>query len=289
MAENVDRIECPKPGVYHNIPFETYCRWNAVNPSLAKVARTSLFAFRHAETTPDDRDTAALALGRAVHCSVLEPDAFPLRYVVWTGGRRYGKEWDAFCDANAGKSIVNEAEYAACVGMRDAVRKHPAASVLFTVPAQIETSMVWDDPASGIRCKGRFDYLGVRLLDLKTTARLDERSIISQVSNYGYHISMAAYHDGYYKLTGKVVDPVLLFVCKQPPYECMVRPFTPEAVARSVELWHELLQRIADARESDHYPGIADVEIPLDLPAWEMGADEDVIIDMTGIESEETL
>lgn len=275
--------DCPPPGVYQGVPFAEYCKWDALNPSLVKIARTSLRAFRDAELHDDDNDTAALALGRAVHCSVLEPDEFPRRYVVWTGGVRRGKEWDAFCDANEGKSIVNEAEYAQCLAMRDSVRKHPAASALFTVPAQIETCIVWDDLSSGLRCKGRFDYLGLRLLDLKTTARLDERSIIQQVCNYGYHISMAAYHHGYYRLTGKVVDPVLLFVSKQQPYECAVRPFTPEAVNRSVEIWHELLNRIADARATGEYPGFADEEVPLDLPPWEMGATEDLGLTMGGV------
>lgn len=273
---------CPEPGVYHGIPFAEYASWNAVNPSLAKRARKSLADFRHHELNPDTTDTDALALGRAVHACVLEPDEFMRRFVIWSGGRRYGKVWDAFCDANAGNSIINEDDFRACCKMRDSVRSHPAAAKLFTVPAEIETCLVWDDPSSGIRCKGRFDYLGERLLDLKTTARLDERSILQQVCNYGYHISMAAYHDGLYHLTGRIADPVLLFVCKSPPYECAVRPFTPEAVNRGIELWHELLGKIATARATGIYPGFADEEIPLDLPAWEMGADEDLGLTMNG-------
>lgn len=282
------RLDCPSPGIYRGIPFADYCRWDALNPSLVKVARESLAAFHHYEWHRDDTDTAAMALGRAVHTCVLEPDEFVRRYVVWNDGRRYGKRWDAFCEANHDKSIINDDDYKAACEMRDSVRTHPAAKLLFTVPADIETCLVWDDPSSGLRCKGRFDYLGERLLDLKTTASLDERLIVGSVARYGYHISMAAYHHGLYSLTGKAVDPVLLFVCKKPPYECAVRPLSADALQRGIELWHELLGSIATARQTGIYPGFMESETPLDLPAWEMGAADDVGLTMGG-ESIETL
>ena len=272
---------CPAPGVYRGVPFAEYASWSAVNPSLALNARTSMRAFRWAEQHPDNLDTEALALGRAVHVCVLEPDEFPLRYVVWDGGARRGKDWDAFKSANSDKCILTAGEYREACAMRDSVRSDPVAASLFTVPFDIETSLVWIDDATGLRCKTRFDYLGERLVDLKTARSIAPRAITYAVTDYGYHVSMAARHDAIWRVTGRVADPVLLFVCKQPPYECVVHPFTDAALQRSIEIWHGLLTDIAEARATGHYRGFADEEVPFELPPWEMGK-QDLGLTMDG-------
>lgn len=268
------KLDCPAPGVYHDVPFAEYAAWDAVNPSLAKLARESMFAFRYAELNPSDIDTDALALGRAVHTCVLEPDDFPLRYVVWDQGDRRGNKWKDYKEANANKSIIKEDDYNAACAMRDSCRSHPAAKRLFTSPYEVETSLVWDDPSSGVRCKTRFDYLGERLSDLKTIHTLDERTMKNHVCAYGYHVSMAARQQAIHLLTGRLVDAVLLFLCKKAPYECCVRPLAEPAMQRGIEVWHQTLGKIADCRATGIYPGFADEEMPLELPVWAMSADE---------------
>ena len=77
--------------------------------------------YRDAVETQKDA-TGAMNVGTAEHCMVLEPDQFPPRYVVWTGGRRAGKEWDNFEAANLDKTIIKADEYDAL--HRDEGRGH---------------------------------------------------------------------------------------------------------------------------------------------------------------------
>ena len=272
---------CPAVGVYHDVPFAEYAGWNAVNPSLALEARVSMRAFRHAEQHQDSVDTAALAFGRATHVCVWEPDDFPLRYVLWDGGDRRGKVWKSFWAANVDKCILSAHDYREACNMRDSVREHPAARPLFTDQYETEVSIVWIDPSSGVLCKSRMDYLGDRIADLKTARSIQRRAISYAVSDYGYHVSMAARHDGMYRLGHGAIGPVFVFVCKQPPYEVVVQPFTDAALQRSIEIWHGLLTDIAEARATGHYRGFADEEVPFELPPWEMGK-QDLGLTMDG-------
>lgn len=274
-----------EPGIHRDVPFADYARWPFINPSAAKHGRRSMLHFRcAADTVPPKPPTDAMVLGTATHCAIMEPDDFPRRFVLWEGARRAGAAWDAFVDANVGRIPLRIDDYKLCIRMRDAVHAHPAAAAILAESPEIETSLVWDDPSSGVRCKCRPDMIGSRIADVKQCRSVEERHILGNVSAFGYHVSMAAYTDGYYRLTNRSLDAVLIFVESTPPHDVVVRPFTSEAMQRGVEIWHELLGRIAECKRSGKWPGTSADEMPLDLPAWEMGANS--VIDATGIEME---
>ena len=266
------------PGIHHCVTFPDYQKITAVNPSLAKHARLSMKHYRHArDTVPPDPPTDAMVLGSATHCCVLEPDTFPLRYILWDGGTRRGRTWDAFVEANAGKTPLREDDYARCCAMRDAVRSHPAAARIFADQHRVEESLVWTDTPTGTLCKGRVDLLGPRIVDLKTCRSAQDRHIVNAVSTYGYHISMGAYYDGLLTLTGHALQAALIFVESSPPHDVVVKVLMDEALLRGRDIWHELLAKIAECNASGLWPGVAPEESALDLPAWEMGVENRAI------------
>nr|WP_246256671.1 PD-(D/E)XK nuclease-like domain-containing protein [Isoptericola halotolerans] len=82
--------------------------------------------------------------------------------------------------------------------MAAAVREHPDAGPLLT-GGEPEVSLFWDDPETGVRCKGRLDYWhcsGV-VVDLKSTGRTADPRRIDRLSyDLGWHQQAAHYMAG---------------------------------------------------------------------------------------------
>ena len=77
----------------------------------------------------------------------------------------------------------------------------------------------------GIKVKIRPDLLSPKkIVDWKTTTLddLTEESINHTILRYGYHISAAMYQYIYHAVTGKWLDFYLVFVQKQPPFDCVM-------------------------------------------------------------------
>ena len=254
------------PGIYRELPFEDYRAIDALNPSRVLRARISPLQFDYDRHNPREA-TGPMRFGSAVHCSVLEPDQFPLRYCIWTGGRRAGAEYKVFMDANEGHEILTEDEYAACCHARNAARQHPVAGRLLSAgdPCDREVSLVWNDRQTGLLCKGRADMLLPMIIDLKTTRIkvADDRAITRIASNMGYHISLAAYQDAVSTLTSEMPAVKVIFVEQLPPHDVRVLNVPNAVLAQGWDEWQRLLGQIAECEQSGVWPGCAALETDL--------------------------
>src|SRR5690606_40852932 len=111
-------------GLYPNLSRLEYdAMRDRLNWSRLKHIGRSPAHFRHA-LDAEDKDTPARAFGRLAHLAVLEPERVTESVAVWTGGRRAGKEWEAFkADAGA-KEIVTDADLTRAAEIAAAVRTH---------------------------------------------------------------------------------------------------------------------------------------------------------------------
>lgn len=194
-------IPCPEPGVYEGVDFSTYEAWPAAsNSALSKLYQSPshLRAYLNRET----EDSQSLVMGRAIHCAVLEPDDFAGRFGRFVGDRRTkeGKAQFASLSGLFGDGKVLKAEeFDRCVKVRDAVFCHRWSVRL--LDGQKEVSIVWDDPASGVRCKARLDCYtpqlnGGAVVDLKSTRDASRRGFARAVREYGYYRQAAFYLTG---------------------------------------------------------------------------------------------
>src|SRR6185312_14979704 len=129
-----------KPRTSHRGAFEG--EGNAMTfDEYAKLEGINWSTLRHMQKSPahylqnllqKGKDTAAMKLGRAGHVAILEPDKFMSYCVVWDGGTRRGKEWDAFKAANEGREILTVDEHSTCMAMSAAVRSDAVASRYLT-------------------------------------------------------------------------------------------------------------------------------------------------------------
>lgn len=260
-----------------SISFEKYVELEGDNWSSLKPLRRSPAHYRHAKEVGRG-DTASLKLGRAVHLAVLEPEKFASRCVLWDGGRRYGKAWDAFCVENYGREILKADEFELCQRISEAVHANPSAHRYLTGGAP-EQSIFWTDERTKRRLKGRIDYVspGTALVDLKTTRDASPSAFGRDFWRLGYHGQFALYMDGYVEVTGDALPFVVIAVESEPPNVVQVYTVPDEVIEAGREEYSALLERLAECEASGTWPGYAETDLELTLPKWALGdSDEDI-------------
>ena len=262
------------PGIYPRLDFDEYKAIDAWSPSLVKAGLVSMLELDYRKNNPKPV-TAQMRFGSAVHCAVLEPDEFVKRYVIWDGGRRAGKDYKQFCAVNEGKEVLTALEYEQCLAARDSAYRHPIAGPLLSAgkPDDREVSMVWRENQTGLWCKGRADRIledPRALVELKTTRVkvVDDRALTRIASTLGYHISLAAYQDGYSNLTGHILPAKIIFVEQLPPHDVRVLSADTAAI-EGWDQWQKLLEQIVECSVTGIWPGCDQAEG--ELKVWETG------------------
>lgn len=259
-----------EPGVYEGLSFADYCAIDAVNNSrlgqMAKSPRHYLSPFRE--------PTRTLLVGNLIHTGRLEPTALAERYAVapdWhkdeanvTGkgepseskNTKYVQAKAAeFADANREREIVTRDEYASMMSVVEAIDRDPLARRLFNDIGPVEVTIVWDDPETGIRCKGRIDKVGVGYhADLKST--LDVLDFPRSIGKYHYHRQAAFYRYGWSVLNGgELPDCYLVAAEKGDPFCVQAAPLSEASLDQGDRIWRWLLNRVAECHKSGEWPG----------------------------------
>ena len=257
-----------------------YHRHSAVSKShLDQIAKSPLHYWaRYLDpnrVTPEP--TAAMAIGSAVHTHVLELDQWDARYVTAPEGinRRTnaGKaEWEAFEVASTGRTVLAKADAELVMRMGHSVFAHPAAAMLLAMPGKAETTHMWTDQATGLRCKCRPDWLtddGSLIVDLKTTEDASPMGFRKSIANWRYHVQASWYLDGLEQATGKRPDQ-FIFICveKKPPFACAVYAADAEMIQIGAEAAARDLDVLATCRAAGAWPGYSDQVEMISLPPW---------------------
>lgn len=287
----------PGPGIYEGVPFDDYLAWPYVSNSALHPAARSMAHFR--DRQPID-ETAAMRFGTLCHTGRLEPSAIFRRYVVMpdlTKGittkdgkpakspkatEEYDRRVAEFMSQHDGMKVVEQATFDEMLGVLQALDNDPLARRWFGGPGQFELSIVWDDPESGLRCKGRLDKIcnEERIIpDLKTT--VDCTKFDKSIANYSYYRQAALYIDGWQILTGETYRFGLVAVEKVKPFGVMSAPMRADAIELGRKEYRGLLKQIAASKRSGSWPGY---ESPAEwsLPAWKLrGGDDDNEVALT--------
>lgn len=260
--------------------FAAYCQVDAVNWSTLKCMSASPLHYRHRLETPRD-DTPAMRFGRACHTAVLEPDRFPLEWVVFDG-RRAGNAWAEFAAVNADRGILTRSEYETALAVRDAVHAHPAAAKLLA-GCEYEQTVLWNDPDTGIACKARPDAVNKRtLVDLKTTRTIDARKFGRVAYDLDYFGQLAFYAEGLAITTGRYYEAFIVAVESECPHDVGVFAVEPDSLAAAADRSHEYLERVAQCRTADDWPGRFAEAQTLELPPWALDDGKDEILILEG-------
>lgn len=285
------------PGVYPSMPAVQYHALDgASNSRLTQLMRSP--AHLKAYLAEPKKDTTALRIGRAAHSAILEPDDFDASFTVAdrcqaitkaggqcnNSGLAFHSDLGWLCgvhtknvpgEFDSRRIIVPPADYAMCVGIRDSVLASASACALLSGDGDAELTLVWDDVASGVRCKGRLDRHAPHIssgciVDVKTTRDASRREFERAIFSHGYHRQGALYLDGA-KANGLAAEHfVIIAVEKEPPYAVAVYRLTEGAIDAGREQLASLLARYADCVERNEWPSYPDEVQDIALPhyAW---------------------
>lgn len=225
--------------------------WNRLNPS---------------EPTPAQR------YGTAIHQAILEPDAFHKNAVVepefgGKGSVAAKAEWHL---ENYGRLILKREQHNAIKGMLKSISMHKAAFKFVSAGAS-EASLFWKDPATGIACKARPDYVrgGHILVDIKTTEDASYRSFKKTIPDYGYHVQAALYLDGATEVHGTKFDEfIIVAIEKNPPYAINCFLLDDSMIMEGRALYFKALKTLSECYKTDKFPAYPEIINSMTLPSW---------------------
>jgi hypothetical protein len=273
MTAPVETLLDMPEGVYPGVNALAYHMWPGASQSRLKILRDHTPAHVRWAMDHPDEPTDAMRLGAAVHTCVLEPDLFGSLYVRGIEGdgrtKAVKEAREALAAEHPNAQILRVADFATCLAIRDAVAAHPFTASL--LDGERECSMVWTDPATGVKCRGRVDGMARKIAaitDLKTAMDASPLRFPMVIYNYGYHIQAAMYLRGAKALGIEADSFAVVAVEKEPPWAVAVYQLAGAAIYDGERELEPLLERWAACEESGEWPGYPTDVVKLDLPEW---------------------
>ena len=247
----------PEPGVYRGIPAAQYhsCPYFSNSRSRLLVP-PSTPAHLKAELDEPPKDKKVWKEGRALHACVLEPERYAAEYRVaeqciatTKKGERCSKGGTVavhgggeVCSTHAGDFqrddevlLVSSTDDAMARACREALRSHEiAGGFLVTPDAELELTIIWRCPVTGVMCKARVDWYSPTMfdglpMDLKGARDASEYEFAKQAHYNGYLRQSVLYRMG----LNAVGLPAEMFASvaqeKTKPFELMVYMLGDEA------------------------------------------------------------
>jgi hypothetical protein len=272
-------------GLIHGIPDADY---HAMPGLSATGMKWILRSPKHYRQMINHRvEKTAFDFGHAVHAKILGvgmnvaviPDS-----ILAKNGAASTLEAKAFiAQARADGLVPVKADTVREVdAIAEAVLTHPKAAALLKLPGHAEVSLFGQDPDTGVRLRGRIDYLtdaDTINVDVKTTNDVRRHSIARTIVNFGYDIQSEAYRH-LLRINGLNPAPtVLVFVEKDPPHEVRVVSLAnplwslggERAMRRAIDLYAACVETNTWAGDDDE-PGEPE---PIDPPGYYLYDDED--------------
>jgi exodeoxyribonuclease VIII len=154
------------------------------------------------------KDSAAFAMGHAVHCLALEPNDFSDRFAIapkcdrrTTAGKVAWAEYLADCE---GKELLDDQQYEDALDCVQALNNHPQFAAIMAQPRRVEVPFEFD--LFGHKFKAKPDAIidSMRLiLDIKTTDDASPHRWQWSAVDYGYHRQAFIYQEALRQAMGK--------------------------------------------------------------------------------------
>lgn len=267
-------------GFYNDIPEADYhADRDSLSVSGAKLLLQAPALYRWALDHPKHSD--AFDFGSAAHGLVLGVGA-PIAEIHFDDWRTKAAQ-AARDDARAQGHVPLLYKDAQKVrDMADALSSHTLAMHLLS-DGKPEVSAYAEDPDTGVLRRGRFDFLGPRVLtDYKTSVTADPDAFGRTAATYGYHQQAAWYLDLARDLGHPAGAFAFIVQMKEPPYLVTVVTLDQRAEDRGRELNRRALDLYARCRAEGRWPSYAadDTFAVVDIPRWAY-FDDDAVLETT--------
>lgn len=285
------------PGLHRGLTMEDYLGLPHMSASRLHLLDRSPLQYLHSLDAPPTV-TPALERGSALHMAILEPEEFDGHYVVLgqcAGRKRDGdrckyqgsvyRDGESYCGTHdpakgepiqPGITIIGAEDRAKVVGMRDAVLAHRRASSLFLGGGEFEATIVFDDPATGVRVKIRPDRLVDRagmLVELKSTRDATHHRFSSDAERRGYFRKVALYRRGLRAIEWPYRMAAVLAIESDAPHDLIPYLLDESDLDGADAEITRLLRLYQDCEREGAWPGYADEFQTLSRPRWASGGD----------------
>ncbi|MET9517478.1 PD-(D/E)XK nuclease-like domain-containing protein [Streptomyces sp. NPDC002994] len=218
-------------------------------------------------------------LGHAAHLLVLGegPELEVIDFPDWKKADARELRDAAYAE---GKVPLLTKDFEMVTAMAEAIRQHPIAGPLFAPGTGVaERSIFWTDPATGVRCRVRPDWLkqlpGVTVaVDYKTIKAADPETVSRAIRDHGYHQQDPLYIDGI-EAAGLAPDGcrfVFVFQSKIAPYLITVRELADQDRDIGRAKNERALRLYADCTATGIWPdwtGPVDDIPQIGMPPWD--------------------
>lgn len=263
---DVDSLSQALSANKHRLPFvacpdDVYRATGCLSFHDAQVVDESPAKFKLA-LTQKRKETASLAIGKAIHCALLEPTLLEQKFAVVPNINRRTKvgkaEYAAWVEANGAKTILRESEMDTVRRVMEKIRGESFFGQ-FLEPGLKEVSFFAPCDFTDLHLRGRLDNFIPELnviIDLKTTDCARRAVFNHDIEKYGYAMQAAWYMDLVLMATGKRPDAYLI-VAVEKGRDCDGNVFEiPEkAMALASNRCLEWRQEIAACSKLDRWPG----------------------------------
>ena len=201
LNDYISRLQEPKEISCRSLSSEVYHQGRAVSSSMLKAfadnASPQEIYHRYVKNDAPSRDTPAFVFGRAFHKICLERGQFYDDFAIFQGKTRRGKAFDEFKELNPGKDIITIEIHDEIRRLRDRLFEVDEVRSLLT-GGKAESSVLWKDKETGIKCKARADYIkGNVIIDIKTCMNASRHAFNQDIVKYNYYIQAAHYCAGF--------------------------------------------------------------------------------------------
>lgn len=263
------------PGLHLGIPEAEYHALQGLASTGIKNMLKSPAHYKHSLTHRTER--VAFDVGHAAHAKILGVGmgtvVYPDEHLTPSGNVSTKAATVAWAKEIRAGGLVPVApdQVRAVDAMAEAVLNHPEARPLFE-GGNPEVSLLWDDDQTGVRLRGRIDYLhqGPLAVDLKTCRSADPREFARTAVNFGYGEQAVHYSNGLAatRAWGDTTRFVHVLVEKEPPYLVSVVELDDVFLFIAAQRVRQAIDKYAHCLATDEWPGYPSIVHPIAAPGW---------------------
>lgn len=276
-----------KPGIYPDATFEEYIEWNAFHKSMVSPALRST-AHLHHYIESEKKSSKAMDFGSLVDCLILEPKIFENDFVMipetyinskdkempWTLKSNSCRDWMEETK-NSGQTPYTREDYEKALLIAACCFDHKTANEWWK-NSQKQVAIVWEDPDTGILCKGRIDILKENgIYDLKTTSNASPFEFRRVFNNLLYHVQASMYSEGLATINGGELLPFGLIVAEADAPFCVATYIVgPESLVTGDNLFKRAIRKYKDYLELGP-TGYSNFAEEINIPNWALLLEEE--------------
>ncbi|AHG24368.1 RecE-like exonuclease [Mycobacterium phage MichelleMyBell] len=214
-----------------------------------------------------------LVLGKGAEFEILDPAVHGLKADGTPSEKPTATAMWRKAEAEArarGKVPIHVDLFTKAYDMAERVRQHPTAGPIFAdAEGQAEVALYHTDPETGVRLRGRIDWLTGDIDDYKTSTTANPAELHAKFYRLGYYMQAAWYID-LAVAVGASESPRFRFVVqeKEPPYVVTVVEYDEESIEQGRRANRQAIRLYADCLERGEWPGYSDSVVTISLPKY---------------------